>query len=89
MVSGLVVVGVICNEGGGGGGREVQGGGAGATEEGGGGGVKVGMSEGGPGHRGVAAVGGAEVLGSRPDDGSTQAAGDASQVFCAVALVFT
>ncbi len=55
MVSGLevVLVGVICREGGGGGGgggREVQRG-AGATEEGGG--VKVSVSEGGPGCRGI------------------------------------
>lgn len=59
------------------------GGGSGVTQEG-----RGGVSEGESGHRGVTAVGGAEVLGSRPDDGSTEAAGDASQVFGAVALVF-
>lgn len=84
MESGLVVVGVVCSEGGRGGG--MQGRGAGTTQEGRGGGR---MSEGGSGHRGVTAVGGGEVLGSRPDDGPTEAAGDASQVFGAVALVFS
>lgn len=35
------------------------------------------------------AVGESQVRGSQPDDGSAQAASNATQVFCAVALIFT